>query len=269
MSYPYYGMILGSVLSPVRGDPAAYRRIAAARSGRASARGDRAMITFLLTSLLGVMLIGIPILLVDRADRVRRHGDAARSRDAAVRAENVRAARLVHAAGDALFHPCGLDHDGGRHQPAACRFRARVGRPFPRRARACLDRRQHGDVRRLRLVDRRRFGDRIDHHPGDETDRLQARLRRGIDRDCRNDGRDHPTEHDDGRLRRDRAGLDRRAVPRRHHPRHPDRPRIDGDREALHLSPEVSGASRGDGALRPVRAVALGAARRGPACSRR
>ena len=35
------------------------------------------MITFLLTSLLGVMLIGIPILLSHRADRLRRHGDAA------------------------------------------------------------------------------------------------------------------------------------------------------------------------------------------------
>ena len=102
-------------------------------------------------------------------------------------------------------------------------------------------------------------GDRIDHHPRDETDRLQTGLCCRLDRDCRDHGRDHPAEHDDGRLRCDCAGLDRRTVPWRYHPRHPDRARPDGDREALHLSPEVSGAAPGNGALRPVRAVALGA----------
>ncbi len=247
MSYPYYGMILGSVYLLF----VVIRRLAGELPppdpDQLAARGDDAMITFLLTSLLGVMLHRHPDPDLHRADRLRRHGDAARRRHAAVRAEDVRPARFLHAAGDALFHSRRLDHDRRWHQQAAGRFRARAGRAFSRRARACLGRRQHDDVRRIGLVHGRRVGDRLDPDPAHEADRLQARLRRGADRDRRDDGGDHSAEHDHGDLRRHRPGLDRRAVPRRHHSGHPDRSRADDHHQALHLSSRLSRAAPGHG----------------------
>ena len=233
---------------------APHRRRAAAGSRRAGG-----MITFLLTLLLAIDAGRDSDPALHRADRLHRDRDDARAGDAAVRAKNVRAARFLHAAGDALFHPRRIDHDGRRHQPAAGRFRARAGRPFPRRPRACLDRRQHGGRRRVGLVHRGRGRDRLDRHPDDEADRLQGRICRGADRDRRHHRGDHPAEHDHGDLRRDRAGLDRRPVPRRDHPGDPGRARADDHREALHLSSELSGAARSHRTLRSLRLVALGA----------
>ena len=59
MSYPYYGMIIGSVYLLLRRSPP--HRAASRR--RSPAGADGIMITFLLTLLLGTMLVGIPILL--------------------------------------------------------------------------------------------------------------------------------------------------------------------------------------------------------------
>src|SRR4029450_2147849 len=53
----------GRRLPAVRRHQAPCRRAPDPRSGAASARGERAMITFLLTFLLAVMLLGIPILI--------------------------------------------------------------------------------------------------------------------------------------------------------------------------------------------------------------
>ena len=193
------------------GRAAPHRRRAAA----GIAAGADGMITFLLTLLLGTMLVGISDPAVHRADRLHRDRDAARTGDAAVCAKDVRPARFLHPAGDALFHPRRIDHDGGRHQPATGRFRARAGRPFPRRPRACLGGCQHGGRRCVGLVHRGRSGDRLDRHPDHEADRLQSRICRRPDRDRRHHRGDHPAEHDHGDLRCDRAGLDRRPVPRR------------------------------------------------------
>ena len=97
----------------------------------------------------------------------------------------------------------------------------------------------------------------------------KAGLRGGADRHRRHHRRDHPAAHGDGRLRRDRAGVDRRAVPRRDHSRHPRRPVPDGHDQDLHLPPGLPGTAR---RARPFEWGALGAlarARCGRRCSGR
>ena len=91
---------------------------------------------------------------------------------------------------------------------------------------------------------------------------LQGRLRRRADRHRRHHRRDHSAEHDDGGLRRHRAGLDRRPVPRRHHPGHPGRPVPDGHRSrSTPTSPTTrscawcTAASSGRALARSVREV--------------
>ena len=229
MSYPYYGMVVGGAyLLLVAG-----RRIGDGAGGRGHGRPSRDP---------------VPAGAAARHHAARacrscwpspwsayRHGRGARSGVAAVRPEDVRAARLLHAAGAALLHPRGRDDVGRRHEPAAGGLLARAGRPPARRPRARRGGGQHGVRRRLGLVHGRRLGDRLDRDPDDEEGGLQARLRRGADRRRRDHRRDHPAEHDDGRLRLDRAGLDRRPVPRRHHSGHPGRPVPDGGGQAVHL----------------------------------
>ena len=105
---------------------------------------------------------------------------------------------------------------------------------------------EHGVRRRLGLVDRGRLGDRPAMLvPTMKQSGYKAGLRGGAHRLRRHHRRDHSAEHDDGGVRRHRAGVDRRAVPRRHPPRDPGRPRPDGDGQALHLSPELPRAARG------------------------
>ena len=217
------------------------------------------MITFLLTSLLGVMLIGIPILL---SIALIGFVGMAMLRDVVMPLF----AQKMFAQLDSFtllampyFILAGsIMTAGGISRQLVDFARALVGH-----FRAGL---AHASVVGSMVmsgvsgfVDSRRVGDRVDPDPDHEAVRLQTGLRRRPDRDRRNDGRDHSAEHDNGGVWRDRAGVDRRAFPRGHHSGHPDRPSADDHHQALHLSPEISGASRSDGALRSVRAVAFGA----------
>ena len=181
------------------------------------------MITFLLTSLLGVMLLGIPILisiaLIGFVGMAMLPGVVmplfAQKMFGQLDSFTLLAMPYFILAGSIMT--------AGGISKQLVDFARASGGAFSGRARTCLGRGQHGDVGRLGIVHGRRLGDRVDPHPDHEAIRLQAGFRRGPHRHRRNDGGDHSAEHDDGGLWRHRAGLDRRTVPRRHHSRHPDR----------------------------------------------
>ena len=150
MSYPYYGMVVGGVYLLL----VAVRRIA----GEPLAREHEAhavMIWFLLALLLGTMLIGVPILLCIAL--VSFIGIAAVPGPVLPLFAQKMFAQLDSFTLLALpyFILAGVADVGGRHEPAAGRFRARAGRPPARRPRARGDRRQHGVRGHLRLVARR------------------------------------------------------------------------------------------------------------------
>ncbi len=210
----------------------------------------------LLIVLLALIFIGVPIILCMGVIGLSRHVVAARRQSGAVSAAHVRQARYLRAAGAALFRARRLADVAWRLEPAPRALCAHAGRPFPRRAVPCLDRRQHDLRRRLRLIDRRRLGHQLGDDPDHEAGGLQAWVCRGADRLRRHHRRHHPAQHGHGRLRLDGAGLDRRPVSRRHRSRRADRPIPDDRGQDPLASRGLSRTARDHGKVRSVRGLA-------------
>ncbi len=119
-------------------------------------------------------------------------------------------------------------------------FAETAGRPLEGRPRPRVGRLQHGVCRSFRLVGRGHLGNRFDPGAGDEVTRLQAGLRCIPCRLRRHHRRHHPAEHDHDRVRLDDQRLHRRPVSRWHHPRHPDRHRIDDCHQAICVPRSIS-----------------------------
>ena len=204
-----------------------------------------------------LLLLHVPA----RAGRVRARarlpadpGDRAAARHDESDAGDVQRLQLVHPARGAVL-PADRQPDERRrhHRPAAEAF-ARDGRAFPRRARA--DQRGAVDLlcRHFRLVDRGCREPVEDLHRGADQGGLRPLL---LGRDHGGVGgarRDHPALDPDDRVGRHPDGVDRRAVPRRHHSGPADRARADGDRARLRQGARLSDLSARDLARACLRA---------------
>ena len=141
------------------------------------------MISFMLIFLLATMLFGIPILLCIALVGFIGIAAIAGPRAAAVRAEDVRRSSnsFTLLALPYFILAGSIMSAGGISQQLVDFARALVGHLRAGLAHA-VDRRQHGVVRHLRLVDRGCLGHRLDRRPDHEAVGLQAGLRRRPDR---------------------------------------------------------------------------------------